>query len=460
MNATQTALPGAMAESVLVRYYPALQAAARLYQADTAESASNPGFYPSPDLPELTEPLIRFFEPAQMRMASLPAYRGLSLQLLDLMHNPATRTTKTFPSLLIIARAVAHIRSTGERIMIVTPTSGNKGTALRDAILRAIQTGLVRPSDLSVAMVAPRASLPKLWASPLSTDRDLRRRNPIMLFAGPAPDSVKALAREFVRTSAEWFMANQSLRLWFTLDLANYIVADAARACFEAEVLPPEMSQKRVHAHAVSSAFGLLGYHLGRRVLIGEPDPGHPQFLLVQQLRTPDMVLSLRKTSSFQAKRPAFTQRAAGAEYLQDTDRSFPYITDDPNEELDSTFYTRRPATSAPINEIISRHGGCGIVVSRRECQDRYDELRSWLAEAGIGLPADSSKLREWSLVMVLTGVLNAIDRDLLPGGSQMVIHASGSYAEGDYAPLPPSFTSTVSSLSDISQVISKAAPP
>jgi len=454
------ALHGATADSVLVRYYTTLQAAAKLYQAETGGSASSPGFRPSSDLPELTEPLTRFFEPAQMRMASLPAYRGHSLELLDLMRNPATRTTKTFPSLLIIARAVAHIRSTRERIMIVTPTSGNKGTALRDAVLRAIQTGLVRPSDLSVAMVAPQAALPKLWASPLSTDPGLQRRNPVMLHAGPVPDGVKVLASEFVRTSSERFMDHWGLRLWFTLDLANYIVADTARACFEADVLPAGTGRKRVHAHAVSSAFGLLGYHLGRRVLIGEPDPGHPRFLLVQHLRTPDMVLSLRQASSPHATRPAFTRRTAGACYVQDSDPAFPYITEDPDEELDTTFYTRRPATSATINGIISTHGGGGIVVSRRECQDRYDELRSWLAEVDIALPADSGKLREWSLVMVLTGVLNAVDRGLLPEGSQVVVHASGSYAEGDYAPLPLSGTSAVSSLADISQVVAKAAPP
>jgi Family of unknown function (DUF6002) len=460
VSASQKALHTTRAESVLVRYYTTLKAAARMYEAEAGWPALPPGFRPSPVPPVLSEPLIRFFEPARMSMVSLPAYRGLSLHLLNLMLNPSTRTTKTFPSLLITARAVAHIRNTGERIMIVTPTSGNKGTALRDAVLRALQLGLVRPSELSVAMIAPPTALPKLWSSALSADPELRRRNPVMIHAGPAPDSVKSLASEFVRTSAGLFANKWGLRLWFTLDLANYVVADAARACFEADVLPAETGQKRIHAHAVSSAFGLLGYHLGRRVLMGEPDPGHPQFLLVQHLRTPDMVLSLRQATSSPATRPAFARSPAGAGYAQSADPGFPFVTDEPDEELDSTFYTRRPATSAMINDIIRRHGGGGIVISRRECQERYDELRGWLAEAGIGLPPDSGKLREWSLVMALTGVLNAIDRGLLRPGSHVVLHASGSYSEDDYEQLPMSRTSAVNSLADVNHAIAQAASP
>ena len=52
-----------------------------------------------------------------------------------------------------------------------------------------------------------------------------------------------------------------------------------------------------------------------------------------------------------------------------------------------------------------------------------------------IGLPQDPGSLREWSLVMVMTGVLTAIDRDVLPG-RHVVIHASGSYGIQDYVEL------------------------
>ena len=57
--------------------------------------------------------------------------------MLDLTGNPGTHTTKTFASLLIVARAVEYIRRTGEKVVIFSPTSANKGTALRDAVLRA-----------------------------------------------------------------------------------------------------------------------------------------------------------------------------------------------------------------------------------------------------------------------------------------------------------------------------------
>jgi Family of unknown function (DUF6002) len=444
-------------QSVITRYYPMLETAAQQSRV-VAGALAAPGFQPSPALPELTPELIRFFEPAQMRMVPLSRHRGFSLELLDLMRNPATRTTKTFPSLLIVARAVAHIRATGERVMIVTPTSGNKGTALRDAVLRAIQSGLVSQSELSVAMVAPLAALPKLWSSPLSAHPQLQRRNPVMLYPGQVPDSVKSLTSEFVCVSAD-LQAAQGLRLWYTLDLANYIVADAARACFEAEVLPPQAGTQRVHAHAVSSAFGLLGYHLGWRVRGGDAGSGHPQFLLVQHLRTPDMVLGLRESQGT-ATRPVFTQRSSDGRYVQRGDPGFPTVTDDPDEELDSTFYTRRPATCTTINGIISRYGGGGIVVSRCECESRYPVIREWLAGAGIGLPAEPDKLREWSLVMVLTGAMNAIERGLLPEGAQVVVHASGSYADGDYEPMSRDHTVAVESIADIRQVVERAAAP
>jgi hypothetical protein len=88
------------------------------------------------------------------------------------------------------------------------------------------------------------------------------------------------------------------------------------------------------------------------------------------------------------------------------------------------------------MNDLIGRFGGDGIVVSRRECLQRYPLLRELFAATSIALPEDPAELREWSLVMALTGVLNAIDRGLVPARFEIVVHGSGSYTAQDYAPL------------------------
>ncbi|NEE51635.1 hypothetical protein G3M55_44405, partial [Streptomyces sp. SID8455] len=87
-------------------------------------------------------------------------------------------TTKTFASLHIVARAVQHIRQTGEPLLLTTPTSGNKGTALRDAVARAYAAGLATPEELRVLTVAPAHSRSKLRDGPLSADPALRAANP------------------------------------------------------------------------------------------------------------------------------------------------------------------------------------------------------------------------------------------------------------------------------------------
>jgi len=76
----------------------------------------------------------------------------------------------------------------------------------------------------------------------------------------------------------------------------------------------------------------------------------------------------------------------------------------------------------------------------------------------GSGRPPDHGQLRDWSVVMVLTGVLNAIDRGLFQDVPQVVVHASGSYSESDYTPLPASRTSVVNSLADVSRAVEMAA--
>lgn len=100
------------------------------------------------------------------------------LVLLDLMGNPGTLTVKTLASHVIVARAVRHTETTGEPVMLVTPSSANKATALRDAVLRAYRTGLATPAELRIVSLVPDASRAKLWSSALSEDAELAERNP------------------------------------------------------------------------------------------------------------------------------------------------------------------------------------------------------------------------------------------------------------------------------------------
>jgi hypothetical protein len=69
-------------------------------------------------------------------------------------------------------------------------------------------------------------------------------------------------------------------------------------------------------------------------------------------------------------------------------------------------------------------------------------------------LPPDPRELREWSMIMVLTGALNAIDRNLLPAGSEVLIHVTGSYAKQDFSNVPAAYLRPVSSPDDVKRVI------
>lgn len=415
-----------------------------------SDSAFSPGFL----LPELDARMLDFLSVATASWQPLGSYGEHRLTLLDLTRNPGTGTTKTFPSLLIVARAVEYIRRYGEPITIFTPTSANKGTALRDAVLRAIEAGLVEPEQLRVVVLAPESCLAKLRSSRLSSDPALRALNPLLLYRGAEPEDVKAIGRLF----ADKYTGDVSARggnLWYSLDLANYLVADTARAYFEHQVAPPD-GTPRLHAHAVSSAFGLLGYHRGRAVLEedGLADSStRPASLLVQHLGTPDMVLNLRNGDFDRAGLPAFAAGADGL-FTQSADPRFPQVTYDPAEVLDPTFYTHRPATSPAMNDLIARFGGDGIVVSLAECVARYPRLRELLAGTGCALPADLRTLREWSLVMAMTGVLNAVDRGLVESGRDIVVHGSGSYGAADYRLLEQDAIIPVDTVEDVAGAV------
>jgi hypothetical protein len=241
--------------NLIVDYHDVIAAAAQLCGVSAAGELGTPQFAPGFALPRLDDDVRRFFSAATAAWRELGEHRGHRMHMLDLTQNPGTRTTKTFAAMVIVARAVEFIRATGEPVCLFTPTSANKGIALRDAVGWAIAAGLVTPEQLSIVVLAPSSTRAKFRKDALAADPSLRKLNPLLSLDSAQPEAVKALGRAFV---------------------------DA------------------------------------------------------------------------------------------------------------------------------------------------------------VALPDDPSQLREWSLVMALTGVLNAIDRGLVPDGKEIVIHGSGSYTAQDYAPLAP----------------------
>lgn len=424
-----------------------------LHAARPAEAGAL--FDPGWQLPAESSAWSRFTSASTIGAADLGTYRERRLRLLDLMRNPRTRTTKTLASLLIVARAVRYIHDTGEPVMIVTPSSANKATALRDAVYRAIECGLAGAHQLMITSVVPAGSLGKLWRSPLSSNPGPRARNPVVLHEGGEPADVKVIAQRFVDTHAASFRERYKVNLWYTLNLDNYRPADTIRAYFEREFLPEPPAKGRLHIHAVSSAFGLLGHNLGY-TLCADGAP-MPRYFLVQHLGTPDMVLSLYYGDASRQHMPEYRHDKNTGLYSQQEDPRFPASTFSPDEVLDSTFYTRRPATSVQMNEIIHKWGGGGIVVSLHECLTRYGEIRSLLANTDINLPSDPRALREWSLVMALTGALNAIDRDLIDPDEDILVHGSGSYSVADFEALPSHHTATAADVNELTAIVGGA---
>lgn len=437
--------------NALTRYHAELERHMRRSAPPPASTRFDPGW----DLPAVDDALVELFAPSTISWTPLGTAGDVTISVLDLRSNPATRTTKTNPSLLMVARAVAHIRRTGERVVIVTPSSANKATALRDAVGRAIAAGLVPAEQLQIVSVVPPEGVPKLWASQLDADPGLLRRNPVAVYRGDERVGVKALVKELAGTAADAIERAHGVRLWFTLDLENYRWADALRAFVELDHLPPPATP-RVHAHAVSSAFGLLGHAHGWE-LRGSPLP-HPGYFLVQHLDTPDMVLELCTGGFDRSGLPEYTYDGRRGLFVQDDDPHFPLATYDVDEVLDPTFYTHRPTTQPAMRRLIERHGGGGIVVSLHECLARYGEIRHRLEAAGIVLPADPRAVREWSLIMAMTGLLNAVERRLLGAGTEVVVHASGSYAVDDFDPIPSQHLVPVGDSHDLADLVAHAA--
>ncbi|WHT01055.1 MAG: hypothetical protein LZT29_04174 [Pantoea stewartii] len=397
---------------------------------------NNVHFEPGFNLPELDENVREFFDCAYASWATLGEFSGKKIHLMNLMDNSICGTTKIFPSLLIVARAVHYIRKTGESIMIVCPSSGNKAIALRAAVERAIRCQLVRPDQLSISIIIPENAKHKVRSGDLSINSHLARLNPVMLYRGDKTDNVKVLAKKFIEEHSELYCKARNIRLWYSLDIRNYKIADALRAFYELEACPPIKEKRRIHAHAVSSAYGLLGYNLGCTVLenSGLKNPQYkPGFLLVQHLATSDMVLNLLKGDFDRKGLPEWRLNSHTGYLEQNSDPHFPLKVLDLTEILEPTFYTKAPPTSNEMNTIIRKNGGTGIVVSLAECLEKYSLLRNTVSPFGIMLPGDPRKLMEWSMCMAFTGVMNAIERQLINEFDEVVIHASGSYFSEQY---------------------------
>ncbi len=422
-------------EQAALRYYPALRAfSEHLARKDEPQGHFHPSFH----LPPLDEGLAALIAPTRLRWLQLPARKSAPISVLDLASDPATNTTKSVASYLMVLRAVAHIRATKERVWLVTPSSANKATALRAAVERALELGLATPEQLGIASLVPSSSLAKLRGGRLSEDAALAPRNPVFLWPGQPRQAVKDVAEAVVRRESAALFERSRIRLWYTLDLRSYRMADIVRALFMAERGGFASARAVTHVHAVSSGYGLLGYAWGHALLERH---GHtlptPRFFLVQHLSTPDLVQYWRTGRFEPLPAQAFTQDAAQGEWRQESVRELPYRSWSLSENLDSTFYTSQPATAPELIGHMKQHGGGGIVVSLRECYHRYGAVRAWLAEAGLHLPADPRELREHALLMAMTGVLNGLERGLLPAAEPLLVHNSGSYTVGDLRPMP-----------------------
>lgn len=445
-------------ENSLAYYYDRVQVALRqLFPGPGAGRGCD--FSPGSEMPELTASVREYLAASCLAHTSLPRYRGKELSLLDLARNPATMTTKTFPSLVIVARAVRYIHDSGERVTIITPSSANKAIGLRDAVLRAIKSGLARSDQLNIVAIVPAGSADKLRSSELFTDPALRARNPVALYHGSVPGDVKLIARGTVEEYGDVLEDEGQAKLWYTLQLENYVAADVIRALAEAEFFAPHADRHRLHVHAVSSAYGLLGHAYGRsffRTAMGAAPSS--RYFLVQHLGAPDMVVSLYHDQPAGCI-PEYSYQPECGLYAQEANKHFPAITFDPQEALDPTFYTRNPPTSARMNELIRLQGGGGLVVSLAECLKRYGQTRSLLREAGVAIPANPMAVREWSSIMAVVGTLNAIDRDLVPE-SDIVIHGSGSYSVGDFEGVPAQDLPRAEDVADFRRIVHEAAVP
>lgn len=435
--------------SVIERYYDLIVNSSSEFELSTSDAA----FEPSMRLPELDPRMQSFLSVATAQLFEMGSYRDVPLRLFDLRQNENTQTTKTFASTLIVARAIRHIQETGDSILLFSPSSGNKAIALRDAVLRALKAKLVHPEQLRIVTLTPMQTIGKLRKTELYDDPRLRDLNPIFVLDTESPEAVKIVGQQFKELFNRQPVGES--KLWHSLRLENYRFSDQARAFFDFEYGDAwDTDRRTVHVHAVSSAYGLLGYCSGVEVLKRHREKvSTPSFLLVQHLATSDMVLHLLDGNFEGASTPRYTQQGSGL-WTQSESAHFPAETWDPAEILEPTFYTHQPPTAVEMSKHVRANGGSGIVVSLYECMQRYSECAQLLANTPVRLPVDPRDLKEWSLVMAMTGCLNSIDRQLLECVDGFTIHASGTYCHGDYQVMPLDGLSFISSAEEMIEIL------
>ncbi|VVQ37680.1 hypothetical protein PS943_05374 [Pseudomonas fluorescens] len=441
--------------SVIERYYDLIVSSAPGFEVSTSDDA----FEPSMKLPAMEPRMQAFLSVATAQFFEMGRYRGMPLRLFDLRQNANTQTTKTFASTLIVARAIRHIQDTGDSILLFSPSSGNKAIALRDAVLRALKNKLVHPEQLRIVTLTPAQTTGKLRRTELYDDPRLRALNPVFVLDTESPEAVKVVGQQFKDLFNRRPLGDS--KLWHSLRLENYRFSDQARAFFDFEYGDAwDTDRKTVHVHAVSSAYGLLGYCSGVDVMRRHgTQVSTPSFLLVQHLATSDMVLHLLDGNFEGASAPRYKQGADGL-WVQSESAHFPAATWSPDEVLEPTFYTHLPPTAVEMTAQVRANGGSGIVVSLHECMQRYSECAQFLANTPVSLPADPRDLKEWSLVMAMTGCLNAIDRQLLEGMDGCTIHASGTYCAGDFEGIPTEGLSFIDSAEEMMEILRSPCNP
>lgn len=429
-----TPLRDSVITNAFSRYRPLVELTARHLDASRPEAATEPSFA----LPSDDAWWEDFFSPSPVAVADLGTYKGCRLLFLDLMRTPGVQTTKSFASLTMVARAAHHTARMAEPVIIVSPSSGNKAMALRAAVARAYERGFASPDTLRVVAVLPHSSIRKLRSSALSCSPERQAANPVIIHECRPAERVKTDVLSAVSAAVP---ESSGWRTWYSLSLDNYRSADALRAFVEHEYAPTTSSpQPRWHAHAVSSAYGLLGYSLGLTVLdhalraasdIPSPIVRHPRFFLVQQAATSRLVREVHGI----ADAPTYSYRSSTGMYHQDSSLVFPAAIHDPEEVIDPTFYTASPGTAGEVAAVTACHGGGGVVVSAAECRRSYATIRALLRTANHDLPGDPERLAEWSVVMAFAGVMRGIDSGQIGEGDEVVIHGSGMYVDDGLQP-------------------------
>ncbi|MFI7243906.1 DUF6002 family protein [Streptomyces qinglanensis] len=426
---------------------------------DPGDGRGPAGFAPCGELPSLDGPLRGYLAAAGTRVTRLPDHRGVRWQLFDHCAAPEGRTVQE-GALLLVARAAQHTRRTGRRIALLAPSSGNLANALRDALLRAHRYGLTHPDQVRVIALVPAASRHKVADSALARHPELRRRNPLVVQHGADPGSVHELAAAYCRAHARALCTGTGTALWYVRDPVEHRAAAALRAFVERDALGAAPAAGRVHAQAADTGSGLLGHRAGSALAAdGAADAAGPRPLLVQQPRTCGLVLHLLTGSCSREAAPRYRYDAARRLHHQppgSPDPHFPRTAHHPEEVVEPAFFTRAPGTAPEVSALLRAHRGTGIVVSRYECLARYPSLRALLGPAGVALPADPARLADWSLVMTLTGALNAVERGLLTA-PEVVVHRTASHSAAERTPVPGALARYADSADELHAVLTGA---